>query len=176
MGCAGIGKKGFTMVEILVVIAIISVMSAIAIPSLVSAVYHIRLTRATRDVAVGLQAARMKAISRNVAFQVKFTQGTLSSYILQRWNATMGAWVNDASEYGGGKTIEAGVKITSPGGNFSAVFFPAGTVQGNNGTLLTGGTTADQKICLTNERSSTADQLNVSISAASGKVEVNNGC
>lgn len=163
-------KKGFSLVELLVVISIISIMAAIGLPSLIGMMGHIRLMRATRDIAVVLQAARLKAIAKNFRYEVSFTQGAADSYRLQYWDRATAAWKNDdASEYGGGKTLSNTLNIQAPAGNFQVIFFPAGTATNDSGT------TANQRICLVNT-GSTSDKWSIVITAATGKVMVISGC
>ena len=56
---------GFTMIEVLVTIAIIGIMAGIAIPSLLTYFPKSRLSGATRVLAGDLMAARMEAVKLN---------------------------------------------------------------------------------------------------------------
>jgi len=67
---------GFTIVEILVVVAIALVLMGIAIPSFLSWLPTSRLSSAVRQVATDLQVARMRAIARNTNNTVTFTSDT----------------------------------------------------------------------------------------------------
>ncbi|MFO7964571.1 MAG: GspH/FimT family pseudopilin [Desulfobacterales bacterium] len=58
-------KHGFTVIEMLVAIAIIGIISAIAIPNLLSFFPKSRLSGATRVLAGDLMATRMEAVKRN---------------------------------------------------------------------------------------------------------------
>ena len=57
--------RGFTLVELLVVLAIMTMMLVIAAPYAATALPGVSLTRAAHDVAAGLRTARSLAISRN---------------------------------------------------------------------------------------------------------------
>jgi prepilin-type N-terminal cleavage/methylation domain-containing protein len=59
-------NRGFTMIELLVVIAIIAVLLAVAIPAMTNFLRVYQIRGADSMVASTLQAARLKAITRNV--------------------------------------------------------------------------------------------------------------
>lgn len=65
-------QKGFTMVEIIITIAIIGIMAAFAIPSLLSYFPKSRLSGATRVVAGDLMAARMEAVKLNQSAYLQY--------------------------------------------------------------------------------------------------------
>jgi type IV fimbrial biogenesis protein FimT len=67
------GKKaGFTLVEVMIVIAVFAIMAAVAIPAFMSLLPGMRLNGATRQVAGDLMAARMNAVKVNKDTQVIF--------------------------------------------------------------------------------------------------------
>ena len=67
--------RGFTLVELLVVVAIIAIMAAISLPFIVGYLRHYKIRGASQEVAKEIQAARGKAISKNVNFGVVFLDG-----------------------------------------------------------------------------------------------------
>lgn len=71
-------NKGFTLVEMMVVIAIIGIVSAIAIPNFYSYAAGMKLRSASRDLYSTLQDTRMKAIRQNTRWAVEFPSA--SSY------------------------------------------------------------------------------------------------
>lgn len=67
-----IGNRGFTLTELMVVVAIAGVMASIAIPSYISYLPHLRLNAATRDLISDLRLARQLAVSKNATYTVNF--------------------------------------------------------------------------------------------------------
>lgn len=67
-----IDNKGFTLAELMVVVAIAGVMATIAIPSYISYLPHLRLNAATRDLISDLRLARQLAVSKNATYTVDF--------------------------------------------------------------------------------------------------------
>jgi prepilin-type N-terminal cleavage/methylation domain-containing protein len=59
------GSKGFTLIEILVVITIIVILSAVAIPAGLNFVRHYRVTGGMQNVASQVQMSRGQAVKRN---------------------------------------------------------------------------------------------------------------
>ncbi len=66
-------NKGFTLLEMMTVIAIVAIVSAIAIPNLISYATTYRLRSAARDVYSNLQEARTKAVQQNTRWAVNFS-------------------------------------------------------------------------------------------------------
>jgi len=73
MTCKNRSEGGFTVIELLAVIAIMLVITAIAIPSFYLWLPTYRLSAGARQIAADLQLARMKAISQNTSYRLRFT-------------------------------------------------------------------------------------------------------
>ena len=59
-------NRGFTLLEIIVVIAVVAILSAVAIPSFLAWRPNLLFRQATRDLFMDLQMAKMESVKRNV--------------------------------------------------------------------------------------------------------------
>ena len=64
------GEAGFTLLELIVVLAILGLVAAIGTPNVVSWLARLRSRAAADEVASVLQSARLQAIARNTRLQV----------------------------------------------------------------------------------------------------------
>jgi len=70
-------QAGFTLLELLIVIGVLSLVAAIAASSIISFLPNYRLKVATRDLMTNLQQARSEAIKRNQPCTVSFADQTI---------------------------------------------------------------------------------------------------
>ena len=70
-------QKGFTLTELLVVVAIAAVGVALAVPQIQSSIAGYNLVASTEMLVAELDAARMMAISRGADFQISFTSQSI---------------------------------------------------------------------------------------------------
>ena len=76
--------RGFTVTELMIVVAILAVLSAIAVPGMRSLIQTQRLKTAAFDVYAGLTLARSEAIKRNTSVTVTASGGDWA----KGWTAT----------------------------------------------------------------------------------------
>jgi len=125
---------GFTLIELLAAIGVASILMAIAIPSFLSTLPGLRLTDAARQVATDLQQVRMRAIARNIPYQISFST---TSYVMQRCN---GACIND----GGNIALPDGITVTA---STVPQFQPRGTAAADATITLTNGSSTT-RVCV----------------------------
>ena len=88
------GNSGFTLIEMIVVIAIMAVMLAIAVPGFLGMTPRSSLKTAARDMISNLQLARIEAIRGRKTWAVQFDTGSARYRILDddgaddTWNTT----------------------------------------------------------------------------------------
>jgi general secretion pathway protein H len=75
-------KRGVTLVELVVVMAIIALGAVLVVPNLGTWINYYRLRSATRDITSALRTAQMKAVSNNISYRVTFDTGA-NSFVLE---------------------------------------------------------------------------------------------
>ena len=140
-------QSGFTLIELIVIIAIVAVFAAIAIPNYLAWLPKSRLNGAARQVMGDLMAARMKAVSQNNKFKIFFLANGHDYMILDDDD-------NDGTADGGEWTETKNIQNQYHDVTFSAttnpIFYPRGTAYGSTITLTnSAGSTKDVKVHLT---------------------------
>lgn len=127
-------KKGFTLVELMIVIAVMGILAAIASPNLQNYMAQRRLNGSSRQVMSDLMASRMKAVSLNQRVKVSFA----SNHQYEIWNDADGSETVENNE---GDDIEKDIHNDYHDVTFSAtanpVFQPRGTVSPGSTITLT---------------------------------------
>ena len=84
--CLNNGKHeaGFTLTELVTIIAIIAVLTSIAIPTFSVWLPNYRLRSAARDLYSNLQMAKLGAVKQNKQWAVVFNQGSAVFYLFGR--------------------------------------------------------------------------------------------
>jgi prepilin-type N-terminal cleavage/methylation domain-containing protein len=77
----GMNKKGFTLIEMMVVIGIIGIMAGMAIPVFSSWLPNYRFKSAAQDLLSNLQLAKITAVKRNANCTVTFSVPSMNRFI-----------------------------------------------------------------------------------------------
>ena len=103
-------KKGFSLVELMVVIAIIGIIAAISSLNLATGLPKYRLKRASRDITSRLRQARSTAIKTSSTIIIQFDTGRHSYNIDGKLYPGSGQSTNNAlsSYYGSGLSFDRG--------------------------------------------------------------------
>ncbi len=102
-------NKGLTMVELVIVMAIIAIGALLFSPSLGVWVAHYRVRTAARDMVSIMRVAQMKAVSNNYKYRVKIDTGA-GTYVLEK-----NTGIDYFSDGSAGLKVPAGITISSSG-------------------------------------------------------------
>lgn len=142
-------RRGFTLVELVIVLAVISLIAGMAVPRYASASARYRVKAAARRVAADLEMARRLARANSGPVQVRFTAGVKSAYLVVLGDQeTLPASIDDESEGVVSSVIVTSdpyrVQLKDPsfGGSSRVVFSGYGTASDGSVTLLANGWSA----------------------------------
>ncbi len=166
----GSDKKGFTVIELLIVVAIMAVMAVFAIPQIMARLPEYRLKAAAGDLQANLQKARVKAVRDNSPVRVRFVSSVTPGYYYFDddndgvWDA--GEFRVDLSNYGSG--------VDFGSGNATATWSSGTITQASLITFGTRATANSASVYLENETATICYAVTTSI-AGTGKVRIYNG-
>lgn len=125
-------RRGFSLIELLIVIAIMGIMGTMGFSYLLAARPHAELERAQLQLVAGLNAARHLAISEECRTRMRFdTSVTPNEFWVQRMDNFTGNWTNAALPL---YELPEGVTLTGNTFSGSEVNF------NTRGGLISGGT------------------------------------
>jgi prepilin-type N-terminal cleavage/methylation domain-containing protein len=119
-------KSGFTLTELMVVIAIIAIIMSISIPNLIRWRSVHQLNRATREVHSNIQRMRLEAIKGNTFSRITFNAPAANQYRTQVLN-----WADNTT-----RTI---IRNLPPGITFTNVTVPGSRLEYSPRGLPNGG-------------------------------------
>ena len=135
-------KRGFTLVELMIVIAVIAIISAIAAPNFTTYMAQRRLNGAARMVMSDLMAARQKAVTQNNQFRVIFSGNQYTILDDDDNDGTVDG--GETTEVRNVQTDYHDVTISSVSAN--PIFYPRGTASGCTVTLASSGTGSNKYV------------------------------
>ena len=139
-------NAGFTLSEMLIVVAVLAIMAAIAIPSFMALLPGMRLNGATRQVMTDLMNARMKAVKLNHRTKVFFD----NSYQYRICDdADTDLMVTSGEGDVETKSIQAEYPNVTLSGSPDPVFQPRGTANGTTITVTNSSGSKDVKVAIT---------------------------
>ena len=138
-------KRGITLMELIIVMAIIAVGAVLMVPNIAAWLPNYRLKSATRDIVSSMRVAQIKAVTSNVEYRVFFNDGD-KSYVIQRQTT---AGVNNYVDEGGTQPLPSGITFADDSGWFVSnkyvTFNPNSTAVSGN-VVLTNPKGAKKKI------------------------------
>ena len=125
------GPRGFTLIEVLIVVGIMGIFMVVSYPSILNTMATRNLENTTRQVQTYLQLAKLQAVSTRIVHRVRFTRVDASywAYEMERLEPD-GTWTRALGTPR--KTISGRLDVTltipSSGSDHVVVFSPVGTV------------------------------------------------
>ncbi len=128
--------RGFTVLELTLVAAVIGILFAIALPQFVTYYGSARATAGVQEMRAGLYRAKQLAITVRQNVCVTITGGPAATYQFRMGGCGGPVWIGDGTDAGGNFALQNGVALSN--GGASPIFTPLATVS-QGGTLTVAG-------------------------------------
>jgi type II secretion system protein H len=135
-------KNGFSLLELMIVIAIMGIVSAIAAPNFLNYMAERRLSGAARMVMSDLMSARQKAVSQNHEFKIFFNGDHVTYTVLDDANNNGTADTGEATE---ARNIHNDYYDVTFSASANPIFSPRGTASQGATVTLTSARTGASK-------------------------------
>lgn len=74
------GQRGFTLIDMMVVIVVLGIMSAVTVPTMIASLDRLKLGQAAREVERELHMAKSRAVSKGRAIRIRFNCPAAGQY------------------------------------------------------------------------------------------------
>jgi len=117
--CGGTNRteRGFTSLELMIVVAVSLVIAAVAIPGYMSMTRYLRIEGDSRDLSGTVAQAKMRAAEDFTHARVRANLGG-NSFQLETWDKTADCWKTDGDGVNGCTSAASPVQLLSPGVTF----------------------------------------------------------
>ncbi len=132
---SGKRESGFTLIEMMIVVAVLAIMAGIAIPGFMSLLPGMRLNGAARQVMGDLMAARMNAVKQNNEFKVFFNSPGTNQYKILDDDDNDGVADTGPDEAITTKNIQDNYYDVTFSSTTNPIFYPRGTAYGTTVTV-----------------------------------------
>jgi type IV fimbrial biogenesis protein FimT len=122
-------QSGFSLVELMVAIAVMSILLAIALPSFRSMIQNSKVRNAAESVANGLQKARAEAVARNT--NVTFVLGADAAGTYTSWTVNVVSTATVIESRNGNEGSDSVTRSVSPANATTVTFNSFGGVIAN---------------------------------------------
>jgi len=123
--------RGFTLIEVLVVVAIMGILMLVSYPSIMNTMAVRNLDNATRQIQTYLQQAKLRAVDTKIVHRVRFYQPDGSYWVYEMERLQMdGTWVRAEGPPRKNISERFNVTISLPasGTDHIAIFSPVGAM------------------------------------------------
>lgn len=145
-------NKGFTLIESLVVIAVMAILAAIAVPGMRMAQANARVKSAAGDISSVIADARSQAAGRQRSITVKAEAGGWNKGWVMKFTVAIAGVPDLAANRG----LPASAEVTATPNIDELVFLPNGLVQKKDGTAID---TVVFKVCDSNVATETGKSV-----------------